>query len=227
MEREPNYERRGRRRGKITFLPHPSPLFYSRHFTRGLWLWFLALCSKTARNTCYAGYAKAYTVFFPGTRGYIGSLSKDFFERRTSTETEALFLLVWLDATKFVYLSVFTYIKTICAKIWAKPLPKNAKKTTSGWCAPLKKRLCFNSWITSLKRTLKQITTKIRKLVNCPFFFPFPLEPVRVTFCKWMPDPGPSFSALFTKCCQLVVAKTSLRSTVVALSLVYAFISWL
>ena len=131
---------------------------------------------KPHGNTCYAGYAKAGTVFFPGTRGYIGSLSKDFFERRTSTETEALFFSVCLDATKFVYLSVFTFIETICAKIWAKPLPKNAKKTTSGWCAPLKKRLCFNSWITSLKRTLKQITTKIRKLVNCPFFFLFRLS---------------------------------------------------
>ena len=28
-----------------SFLPHPSPLFYLRHFSRGLWLSFLVLCS--------------------------------------------------------------------------------------------------------------------------------------------------------------------------------------
>ena len=27
------------------FLPHPFPLFYLRHFSRGLWLLFLVLCS--------------------------------------------------------------------------------------------------------------------------------------------------------------------------------------
>ena len=29
----------------IAFLPHPSPLFYLRHFSRGLWLLFLVLYS--------------------------------------------------------------------------------------------------------------------------------------------------------------------------------------
>ena len=28
----------------------PSPLFYSRHFSRGLWLLFLVLCDETARK---------------------------------------------------------------------------------------------------------------------------------------------------------------------------------
>ena len=66
MEREPNYERRGRRRGKITFLPHPSPLFYSRHFTRGLWLWFLAVCSETARKHLLRTLRKGRHCFLSG-----------------------------------------------------------------------------------------------------------------------------------------------------------------
>ena len=38
-------ERGGGGKGKA--LPHPSPLFYSPHFSRGLWFSFLVLCSKT------------------------------------------------------------------------------------------------------------------------------------------------------------------------------------
>ena len=34
----------------ILFFPTPSPPFYSRHFSRGLWLSFLVLCSETARK---------------------------------------------------------------------------------------------------------------------------------------------------------------------------------
>ena len=33
-----------------SFLPRPSPLFYLRHFSGGLWLSFLVLCSCTARK---------------------------------------------------------------------------------------------------------------------------------------------------------------------------------
>lgn len=48
--------------------------------------------------------------------------------RRRSTRTDALSVLIYLDATKFVLLRVFTLTETICpAKIWAKPRPKNAK----------------------------------------------------------------------------------------------------
>ena len=36
-------------------LPHPSPLFYLCHFSRGLCLLFLVLYSKPHRNACYAG----------------------------------------------------------------------------------------------------------------------------------------------------------------------------
>ena len=34
----------------LPFFPNPSPLFYSRHFSHGLWLSFLVLCYKTARK---------------------------------------------------------------------------------------------------------------------------------------------------------------------------------
>ena len=37
-------------------------------------------------------------------------------------------LLISLDATKFVLLSVFTRIQTIWTKIWASSPPKNAKR---------------------------------------------------------------------------------------------------
>ena len=47
----------------------------------------------------------------------IGSLSKGVFERRTPTGSEVFFILKQLDATKFVFLSVFTIIETICPKI--------------------------------------------------------------------------------------------------------------
>ena len=54
-------------------------------------------------------------------------LSKDVFKRRTSNGSESFPLIVCLDDTKFVLFRVFTLIETICPKMWAKPLPKNAK----------------------------------------------------------------------------------------------------
>ena len=50
------------------------------------------------------------------------------FERRASTVSEVFFILKHLDATKFVFLSVFTIVGTKCLKIWAKPPSKNEKK---------------------------------------------------------------------------------------------------
>ena len=44
-ESEKMEERGGGGKGKA--LPHPYPLFYSPHFSCGLWLSFLVLCSKT------------------------------------------------------------------------------------------------------------------------------------------------------------------------------------
>ena len=60
------------------------------------------------------------------------------FERRTSTANEPLSLLIFLDDTKFVLLSVFTLIETIwlnvCSKSWLKcakksPLPVNVLRS--------------------------------------------------------------------------------------------------
>ena len=68
-------------------------------------------------------------LFLGRFRVLLGSLSKGqrkgVFERRTSTGSEVIFNLKHLDATKFVFSSVFTIIETICSKIWAKPPPKN------------------------------------------------------------------------------------------------------
>ena len=55
------------------------------------------------------------------------SLSKDVFERRTSTGSDAFSFLLYIDATKFVSLSIFNLVKTTCPKLLAKPLSINAK----------------------------------------------------------------------------------------------------
>ena len=55
-----------------------------------------------------------------------GSLSKDGFERWT-TGSESLCLLICLDASKLVLLSVFTLIETNCSKICLKSPLKSAK----------------------------------------------------------------------------------------------------
>ena len=57
----------------------------------------------------------------------IGNLSKDVFERRTSTGSEAFSLLICLDANKFVLLSFFSLIKTIYPRVATEPLPNDAK----------------------------------------------------------------------------------------------------
>ena len=57
----------------------------------------------------------------------LGSLSKDVFERHTSTGSEAFSLLICLDAIKFVLLSFFSLIKTIYPRVSTEPLPNDAK----------------------------------------------------------------------------------------------------
>ena len=57
----------------------------------------------------------------------IGSLSKDVFERSTSTGSEAFSLFIYLGANKFVLLSFFSLIKTIYQRVSTKPLPNDAK----------------------------------------------------------------------------------------------------
>ena len=57
----------------------------------------------------------------------IGNLSKDVFERRTSTGSEVFSLLICLDANKFVLLSFSSLIKTIYPRFSTEPLPNDAK----------------------------------------------------------------------------------------------------
>ena len=52
---------------------------------------------------------------------------KGLFERRTSSGSDVLSLLICYETTKFVLRSVFILIGTICPKIWANPMRKNAK----------------------------------------------------------------------------------------------------
>ena len=62
-----------------------------------------------------------------GLKHIIGSLSEGGFEGRMSTGSEAFPLLKCLEANKSVLATVFSRVDTICQRIWAKPLPKNAK----------------------------------------------------------------------------------------------------
>ena len=78
-------------------------------------------------------HAFAYKVYlhryWPRERiNSIREFSKDVYEQCTSTGNEAFSLLICLDAFKFVLLSSFTLIETICPKMWAKPLLKNGKR---------------------------------------------------------------------------------------------------
>ena len=57
----------------------------------------------------------------------LGNLSKDVFERRTSTGSEAVSLFICLDANKLVLLSFFSLLKTIYPRVSTKPLPNDAK----------------------------------------------------------------------------------------------------
>ena len=56
------------------------------------------------------------------------SLSKDVFERRTSTGSEVFSLTTCLDAKKFVLISFFSLLKTIYLRVSTKPLPNDAKR---------------------------------------------------------------------------------------------------
>ena len=57
----------------------------------------------------------------------LGTLSKDVFEPRTPTGSEAFSLFICLDANKLVLLSFFSLLKTIYPRVSTKPLPNDAK----------------------------------------------------------------------------------------------------
>ena len=58
---------------------------------------------------------------------YLGTLSKDVFEPRTSTGSEAFSLFICLDANKLVLLSFFSLLKTIYPRVSTKSFPSDAK----------------------------------------------------------------------------------------------------
>ena len=69
----------------------------------------------------------------------LGSLSKGIFEWRTSTRSAEVFFIFkkYFDATKFVFLSVFTIIEMICIYFYLfiatrLQLQKDAKKKNVG-----------------------------------------------------------------------------------------------
>ena len=64
---------------------------------------------------------------WPATVSILGTLSKDVFEARTSTGSEAFSLFICLDANKLVLLSFFSLLKTIYPRVSTKSFPSDAK----------------------------------------------------------------------------------------------------
>ena len=58
---------------------------------------------------------------------HLGTLSKDVFEPRTSTGSEAFSLFICLDTNKLVLLSFFSLLKTIYPRVSTKSFPSDAK----------------------------------------------------------------------------------------------------
>ena len=76
---------------------------------------FVSYLPKRFTQLCRALYGDAILVDRFGPP--IGNLSKDVFERRTSTGSEAFSLFIRLDANKFVVIIFFSLIKTIYPRI--------------------------------------------------------------------------------------------------------------
>ena len=91
-------------------------------------LFILAFVWSRFREVLYHIFRlDVFLVFAVVTRIILGTLSKDVFERRTSTESEAFSLFICPDANKFVLLSFFSLLKTIYPRVSTKPLPNDAK----------------------------------------------------------------------------------------------------
>ena len=71
--------------------------------------------------------SRIYQIVIAPAARKTGNLSKDVFERRTSTGSEVFSLLICLDANKFVLLSFSSLIKTIYPRFSTEPLPNDAK----------------------------------------------------------------------------------------------------
>ena len=78
----------------------------------------------------------------------IGTLSKDVFEQRTSTGSEAFSLFICLDANKLVLLSFFSLLKTIYPRVSSKPLP-TMQKVHFRLTSVAQKRCCLSSLMSN------------------------------------------------------------------------------
>ena len=98
----------------------------------------------------------------------IGSLSKGVFERRTSNGSDVFFILKHLDATKFVFVSVFTIIEAICPKIWVIVYKTTVQKKGYFWLTWVaQKRLRLSSLIAPQSRKILQtFKRREQELVN-------------------------------------------------------------
>ena len=103
------------------------------------------------QNYCHACHTRL-AVFFPFpsccVSSLIGNLSKDVFERRTSTGSEAFFLFICLDAIKFSLLTFFSLLKTIYPRVLTKPL-RNDAKVHFRLTSVAQKRCCLSSLINT------------------------------------------------------------------------------
>ena len=107
-----------------------------------LHLWMVRYFEPLIPNICLCPLLLPWSRLFLATPPpqTLWSFSKDIYEQGMSSGSEAIFLLICLNAyNKFVLLNIFTLVETICPKMWAQPVPMNGKKFTSGWCASLKK----------------------------------------------------------------------------------------
>ena len=73
---------------------------------------------------------------------------------RTSIGRKVFSLLICLDGTKFVLLSVFTFIETTCPKIWAKLVHTNAQLPDLYLSSIITRNACILRVTVSLKFNL-------------------------------------------------------------------------
>ena len=97
----------------MDFFPLCRFFFWQMFFIILLLLYIHTFCTFSSVPACVARI--------------IGTLSKDVFERRPSTGSEAFSLFICLDANKLVLLSFFSLLKTIYSRVSTKPLPNDAK----------------------------------------------------------------------------------------------------
>ena len=79
----------------------------------------------------------------------LGSLSKDVFEQRTSTRSEAFSLFICFDANKFVSLSFFSLIKTIYTREFQPNHCPMTQKVHFRLTTVAQKHCCLSSLLTT------------------------------------------------------------------------------